>query len=52
MPGREQEKQRLEDYPQELPADRERVWNLLQTYSKIPPDEIEKHVRDIVSSPC
>ena len=51
MSGMAQEKKKLEEYLQEFPADREKVWNLLETYSKIPPDEIGNHLRDIVSSP-
>ncbi|KAJ5286788.1 hypothetical protein N7478_002474 [Penicillium angulare] len=35
------------DYHEELPADKERVWSLLQSYSHIPRDEIESHLRDI-----
>lgn len=36
------------DYQEDLPADKDRVWNLLQSYSNIPPEEIESHLRDIV----
>lgn len=36
------------DYQEDLPADKDRVWNLLQSYSNIPPNEIEAHLRSIV----
>ncbi|CAG8195048.1 unnamed protein product [Penicillium salamii] len=37
------------DYDEELPTDRAQTWTLLETYSKIPPDQIETHLKDIVS---
>lgn len=36
------------DYQEDLPADKDRVWNLLKSYSNIPSDEIEAHLRSIV----
>lgn len=36
------------DYYEELPDNKERIFNLLQSYSKIPVDKIEDHLRDIV----
>ncbi|PON28818.1 hypothetical protein TGAM01_v201926 [Trichoderma gamsii] len=35
------------DYYEELPDNKERIFNLLQSYSKIPVDKIEDHLRDI-----
>lgn len=37
------------DYQEDLPVDKDRVWNLLQSYSNIPSNEIEAHLRNIVS---
>ena len=40
-------------FSKELPDDRAslaKAWKLLESYSGIPPDEIEKHVTEIVSS--
>ncbi|OAA57464.1 hypothetical protein SPI_07123 [Niveomyces insectorum RCEF 264] len=34
-------------YQEELPADRDKAWKLLQTYSHIPADEIEPHLRAV-----
>ncbi|KAH8809369.1 methyltransferase domain-containing protein [Xylogone sp. PMI_703] len=39
--------QRNHDYQEELPADRAKTWSLLESYSKIPPDEIESHLRAV-----
>ena len=38
------------DYQDDLPLERAKTWNLLEQYSKIPADEIEGHVRAIVSA--
>lgn len=40
--------QRSDDYLDELPTDRAQTWSLLEAYSKIPPGEIESHLRAIV----
>jgi hypothetical protein len=39
-------------YSAELPTDRSelaKAWQLLETYSHIPPDQVEAHVRGVVS---
>lgn len=36
------------DYQEDLPADKDRVWTLLQSYSNMPSNEIEAHLRIIV----
>jgi len=39
-------------FQKELPTDRTnlaKAWKLLESYSGVPPDEIEAHVTDIVS---
>lgn len=37
------------DYYEELPDNKEKIFNLLQSYSKIPVGKVEDHLRDIVS---
>ena len=41
-------------YQKELPVDRTnlaKAWKLFESYSGIPPDEIESHVTEVVSVP-
>ena len=42
---------RLRMYTADLPADTAKAWHLLKTYSNIPEEEIEPHVRAMVGSP-
>lgn len=39
------EKERLRRYREELPPDNAKAWRLLESYSKIPHDEVEAHLR-------
>ncbi|KAM4055329.1 methyltransferase [Hirsutella rhossiliensis] len=36
-----------EPYQEELPANKAKAWSLLKSYSKIPPNEIESHLRAV-----
>jgi hypothetical protein len=42
-------KERLRAYTEELPPDNAKAWKLLESYSKIPHNEVEAHLRAMVS---